>query len=485
MFRQSKHYRQIMRKKKKMDHLMTASKGGKFSDPLTDRAENMISQFQAGEDTAKILKDAKENKPKLDDFSVAAMTFLVDKGFDPYLAEVMRIPGGLLVYFNSDIRSARQNPKSLLSQIADVKLVSTPEDDLRIGCFVYKLKSTGKHTVVSKLGDIPIQKDPMESEMKFKRANQIAPQADTRNKKGQRVLHDQGEELTAENCFHSEGETKREALAAKLPSISAKRFRKGRRVREATQLTLEDLKKVEDKLFLESGYKLGQLVKTDIGVGMITDVTDFGTPAERYQIGFQPVAELDQDVVHTSPVKQHPMRRYKWGPRIWMATDKIQSRAKKEDVEGFEERGNKVAKAVHRLRSKVARVKGEEGAYYHKASQESKKEESIRPSLNDIYVDASTKKPFKVTKMLGNQAKIKGFDQKDTEKSVRVIDIERDVTSGRVVKLTESDDEKVIDFCPNCILKLEASKEESTDSATVYRCKKCGYVAEVCNEEGN
>lgn len=186
---------------------------------LKERAEVMIDYVQGGGRVDNLFRLANGHRlivESLDDFADSIIALLVDAGFDDNLVEVEAEGKAVMIYLDEYTSAKHKDVRSVLAEIANVELISNPDDNPELGTYIYKVEPhDGKDTsrTISQIADDPVGKEAgtetkdsgpkKESRKARKREDQIkprkpnsdgtAPQPDTRNKKGKRVMHDAGE----------------------------------------------------------------------------------------------------------------------------------------------------------------------------------------------------------------------------------------------------------------------------------------------------
>ena len=471
-FRQSRLYQKLRQSKYHQD---TQNADDQTFTPanLKERAEAMIEYVQGGGTVENLFRFDNGHKlivESTDDFADAVIAVLIDAGLDDNLVEVETEGDHIIVYLDDRTAGRYKDVPDLLGDIAEVELVSKPDDNPDLGTYVYKVMSHGDDSHLNKIQALGRDAEKQESKkgedsLKAKKNNGngyfTGKQPDTYTKKGKRVMHDDNETFTPKDEAYDR--TKRLMGVEKIYRTSKKKVflvkgdtaAKRKRDKAANIMAKRGYKPESDDLIEDDFGMHDEVWVVYDGVplkGTVVDIENFGGEWEQYHVRFEDgsMSSQPRGCVHGS--RKEAVKKYN---KYRTPEEKIES----QKDPAFEE-------ATDPLGSNPAPRKG------------------------DVYIDGQTRRPFRVTKVFGRkmEVEINAFGGSG-RRSTQVLDtqtIEQGLTNGNVRRISREEAEELegevftesktdLHVCPNCVIPLVAEEDS-------FVCNECDFVAEFVGE---
>jgi len=471
-FRHSPLYQKIKNKLRHQDTNYNASDETFTPANLQeDRAEAIVDFIQSGGKLENLFRFANGHKMIVEneeDFADSVIAILIDAGFDENLVEVEVKGNKILVYIDERIGEKHKDVRNILAEIADVDLIAMPDDNPEYGTFIFRViaHDDAIATAQSRVPELAKkQESKCDGDLRppRKNHNSIGPQPDTRNKKGQRVMHDRSKA----EVFTPHEEDSKEALHHRKEKLNLKWLK------TRDHDTSREYHKVDRQLHMQLDKEEASLQEDDYPInshvwvvyegvpqqGTVTDITDFGGEWERYWVRFDDnsYADFGRRQVHAS--RKEAVKEYN---RYRSKDQKIEARVVPLS-QIFEQLGS-----------------------------------NPKPRTGDIIIDKTTRTHFEVKRILTNdRVEVQATDgtagspRPETrfvgKPSVRRLsEIERGLTSGTMSRIgtrSKTGQNLVVESftealhtCPNCVVGLVEDKDS-------FVCPDgCGFVAEFADQ---
>ncbi len=186
-----------------------------------DRLYNSDTSFTPATLQESAEKKGKEGGSKGSSFVSSVIALLIDAGYDDNLVEVLQVGRNVQVYLDDRIGSKTDHIRGVLANIGEVEMVAKPEDDPTTGTYVYLVQpTTGRDPGeviqrISQADGTGTMRDTGRGFGESKKQRRqfqgkgVAPQSDTTDCRGRRVLHDKDKT----ECFTPYAEGKNTGLS--------------------------------------------------------------------------------------------------------------------------------------------------------------------------------------------------------------------------------------------------------------------------------